>query len=222
MSSPSPKRLLYSHFAALARGLGHEHRLELIEHLGQGERSVETLAERTGLAFANVSQHLQQLRRLGVVAARRDGKRVLYRLADAPVVEALAALRTLAEHAMAEVRDTVATYFSNLDAMEPVGQDELLARLNDGTATLLDVRPEDEYGLGHLPGAVNIDLEDLEARLTELPRDKPVVAYCRGSYCVLSYHAVQLLRSRGFDARRLEDGFPEWKAGGRPVEAGAA
>lgn len=218
MSSISPKRLLNAQFAALARTLGHEHRLELLEHLGQGPRSVEALAALTGLAFANVSQHLQQLRRGGLVTARREGKKVLYRLADGPVIEALTALRKLAEHNIAEVREVVGTYFGNLDAMEPVSQRELLARLRDGTATLLDVRPEDEFSLGHLPGATNISLQQLESRLTELPKDRPVIAYCRGPYCVLSYQAVSFLRRHGYDARRLEDGYPEWKANGLPVE----
>lgn len=219
MSSENPKHLLNVQFAAVARALGHEHRLEILEHLGQGERSVELLAEKTGLAFANVSQHLQHLRRNGLVAARRAGKNVLYRLADGPVVETIAAVRALAEHNLAEVRDVVGTYFTSLDDMEAITPDELAARLRDGTTTLLDVRPEDEYRLGHLPGAMNLSLDVLETRLAELPAGREIVAYCRGPYCVLSFKAVQFLRSRGFRVRRLQDGFPEWKAAGREVEA---
>lgn len=219
MSSDSPKRQLFGHFATLARALGHEHRLELLEHLGQGEQPVETLAARTGLSFANASQHLQQLRRNGLASARRSGKQVLYRLADGPVVATIAALQVLAEHNVAAVRDVIGSYFTGLDAMEPVGSDELLARLHDDTVTLLDVRSEDEYRAGHLPGAVGIGLDALEARLAELPPGREIVAYCRGPYCVLAYEAVQALRACGFKARRLAQGFPEWKAAGLPVEA---
>lgn len=219
MSSSSPKRLLNAQFAALARVLGHEHRLELIEHLGQGERSVEQLARRIDQPVANVSQHLQHLRRAGLVTTRRDGKNVLYALADAPVIEAIAALRALAERTLPEVREVVRDYFQNLDGLEPVDRADLLRRMSDGSAVLLDVRPGDEYDAGHLPGSLNISAADLESRLAELPRDKEVIAYCRGTYCVLSYQAVDLLRRHGVKARRLEDGFPEWKRAGLPVEA---
>lgn len=214
MPDSSAKRTMNAHFAVLARVLGHEHRLELIEHLAQGEKPVETLAERTGLSLANTSQHLQQLRRGGLVAARRDGKRVLYRLANGPVIETVAALRNLAESNMAEVRDTVSTYFNRIDAMEPIEHDELMQRLKDGTVTLLDVRPEDEYAMGHIAGAVHAPLADLKKRLRQLPKTKEVIAYCRGPYCVLSFEAVRLLRDRGFKARRMRDGWPEWKAAG--------
>lgn len=219
MSSQSPKRLLNIQFAALARVLGHEHRLELIEHLGQGERSVEQLARRIDQPVANVSQHLQHLRRAGLVTTRRDGKNVVYALADAPVIEAIAALRALAERTLPEVREVVRDYFQDLDGLEPVDRADLLRRMSDGSAVLLDVRPGDEYEAGHLPGSLNISAAELESRLAELPRGKEVIAYCRGTYCVLSYQAVNLLRRHGLTARRLEDGFPEWKSAGLPVEA---
>lgn len=218
MLRENPKSLLNAQFAALARVLGQEHRLELLEHLGQGERSVEVLASRTGLGFANVSQHLQHLRRAGLVTSRRAGKNNVYRLADGPVIETLTALRTLAAHSIAEVREVVFTHFTSLDAMEPISRNELVGRLKDGSVTLLDVRPEDEYRLGHLPGAVNLTIDTLEARLTELPRSLEIVAYCRGTYCMLSFKAVRLLRTRGYNVRRLEDGFPEWRAAGHSVE----
>jgi rhodanese-related sulfurtransferase/DNA-binding transcriptional ArsR family regulator len=218
VSSDSPKRQLFREFAALARVLGHEHRLELLEYLGQGEWPVEMLAERTGLSFANASQHLQQLRRHGLVSARRAGKQILYRLAEGPIVEAIAALRSLAEHNVAEVQTVIANYFAQLDSMEPISADELLARLRDNTITLLDVRPADEYDAGHLPGAINLDLPALEERLAELPPDREIIAYCRGPYCVLSYQAVHKLRSRGLSVRRLAVGLPEWRAAGLPVE----
>lgn len=219
MSSKSPKRELYAHFATMARALGHEHRLELIEHLGQGTCAVETLAEKTGLSFANVSQHLQHLRRAGLVVAERSGKHVLYRLKDGPVIEAIAALQRLAQHNMAEVREVVESYFHRIDSLEPVDAQILMARINDGTALVLDVRPEAEYQQGHLPGAVNIPVEMLDDAL-ELPADREIVAYCRGPYCVLSFEAIQKLRAKGYNVRRYRDGFPEWKTAGLPVEMG--
>ena len=219
MSSANPKQALFVQFAAVAKALAHEHRLELIEHLGQGERSVERLAALSGLSIANASQHLQQLRRAGLVAARRDGKRVLYRLADDAVVTLLAALRSIAERTLGEVEKVVGGYFRKRDKMEPVSRKELVRRLKDGAVTLLDVRPEDEFALGHLPGAINIPLKEIEKRLAELPKRREVVAYCRGPYCVLSFEAVAALRERGFKVRRLEDGLPEWRAAGLPIEA---
>jgi rhodanese-related sulfurtransferase/predicted transcriptional regulator len=217
MSSESPKRKLFAEFAAVARAVGHEHRLELLEHLGQGERSVESLAERLGLSVANASQHLQHLRRAGLVASRRDGKYVLYRVADDAVVDLLSGLRRVAERTVAEVDRLLSGYFR--DSLEPVGRTDLLDRMRDGLVTVLDVRPEDEFALGHLPGAVNIPLADLERRLADLPPDQELIAYCRGPYCVLSFEAVAKLRRRGYRARRLEDGYPEWKTAGLPVEA---
>ncbi len=218
MSSQSPKRALLVQFATLARSVAHAHRLELIEQLAQGERSVDILAARTGLSIANASQHLQQMRRVGIVAARRDGKFVLYRLADESVLDLLAALRRIAERNIAEVERVVRGYFQERDSLEPVSRAELLDRARGGLVTILDVRPPDEFGLGHLPSAVNIPLAELEARLAELDPAREIVAYCRGPYCVLSYEAVAALRARGFTAHRLEDGFPEWRAAGLPVE----
>ncbi|MDR0252226.1 MAG: metalloregulator ArsR/SmtB family transcription factor [Brucellaceae bacterium] len=213
------KTYLLEQLAELARVLGHAHRLDLLEHIAQGERSVERLAELTSLSVANTSAHLQQLRRGGFVNTRRDGKRVLYRLGDGPVLNLLSALRFFAERNKAEVRELVSDYFDNLDRLEPVSRQELLNRLKDDSVTLLDVRPDDEFALGHLPGAVNIPLEVLEQRLSELPKDTEIIAYCRGPYCVLSFEAVAALRNKGYRIRRLEDGFPEWKAAGLAVEA---
>ncbi len=217
--SSSPKRQLFEHFAEVARALGHAHRLELIEQLAQGERSVEGLAGKIGQSVANTSQHLQQMRRAGLVATRRDGKRVIYRLADGPVLEAVAGLQKLAEASIAEVREVVGAYFTGRDNLEPVSREELTIRLQTESVTLLDLRPEDEFVLGHLPGALNIPLNQLEARLAELPEGRDVIAYCRGPYCVLSFEAVALLRARGLPVRRLEDGFPEWRAAGLQIEA---
>ena len=222
MSSGSPKLALFTQFAAVAKTLGHAHRLELLEQLAQGERSVEILAQRIGLSTANASQHLQQMRRAGMVAARRDGKFVHYRLADDAVLDLLAALRRIAERNVAEVERIVRSYFHDRDDLEPISRQELLQRSRAGMVTILDVRPEDEFALGHLPGAVNIQLRELEARLAEFDPAQEIVAYCRGPYCVLSYEAVAALRTRGFKVRRLEDGLPEWRAAGLPVVTGRA
>jgi ArsR family transcriptional regulator len=222
MSSQGPKQILFAQFAAVAKTLGHAHRLELLEQLAQGERSVEVLAQKTGLSIANASQHLQQMRRAGLVASRRDGKFVYYRLADDRVLDVLAALRVVAERNVAEVEQVVRSYFDERDAMEAVSREELLLRSRTGAVTVLDVRPEDEFALGHLPGAVNIPLRALEKRLSELDPANEIVAYCRGPYCVLSYEAVAALRARGFKVRRLEDGLPEWRAAGLPVIGGSA
>ncbi|WP_206455707.1 ArsR/SmtB family transcription factor [Aurantimonas marina] len=221
MSTGDPKQALFAEFASVARALGHPHRLEMLEHLAQGERGVEALSERVGLSIANGSQHLQQLRRTGLVASRRDGKFVLYRLADETVLSLLYELRQVAERNVAEVDRIVRGYFADRDSMEPVSREELLERSRTGLVTVLDVRPEDEFAVGHLPGAVNIPLSELEARLAVLDPDHEIVAYCRSAYCVLSFEAVAELRRRGFRVRRLEDGYPEWRAAGLPVEANA-
>lgn len=217
-STESPKRLLFRQLAAIAKAMGHEHRLELLEALAQGERSVETLADRTGLSTANASQHLQQMRRAGLIEARRDGKFVLYRLSDAAVLDLVASLTRIGERHVAEIDKIVRDYFQNRDAMEPVSRAELLARIEQDKVQVLDVRPEDEFALGHIPGAVNVPLEKLKRKLAALDRSKEVVAYCRGAYCVLSFETVAALRKKGFRARRLQDGFPEWSAAGLPVE----
>lgn len=214
----SAKFAIFEHIAEMARALGSPQRLELLEHVAQGERSVEGLAKRTGLSLANASHHLQQLRRAGFVQSRRDGKHVLYRLGDGPVEPVLAALRAHAEHSRAEVQSLIADYFTRLDAMEPVTRSDLMQRLEGDEVLLLDVRPEDEFAQGHLPGALNVPLADLEARFAELPADREIVAYCRGPYCILSFEAAAFLRRNGFLARRLEDGLPEWRAAGLMVE----
>lgn len=219
MSSESPKRLLFRQFAAVAKGVAHEHRLELLEALAQGERSVEALANRAGLSIANASQHLQQMRRAGLVEPRREGKFIVYRLSDGAVLDLIAALSRIGERHVAEVDKIVRTYFQSRDAMEPVSRSELLSRLKKGDVQVLDVRPEDEFALAHLPGAINIPLEKLKRMLTTLDPDKEIIAYCRGPWCVLSFEAVAVLRSKGYRVRRLEDGLPEWKAANLPVAA---
>ena len=219
-SSESPKQALFAQFAAVAKAVAHPHRLALLEQLAQGERSVDVLADRVRVSIANASQHLQHMRRSGLIAARREGKFVFYRLADDSVLDLLASIRRVAERNLAEVDRVVRGYFDDRDSMEAVSRAELLQRMKLGLVTLLDVRPADEFALGHLPGALNMQLSELKRRLAKLDKSKEIVAYCRGPYCVLSYEAVALLRARGFKVRRLEDGLPEWRAAGLPVETG--
>ena len=221
MSSRNPKLTIFEHFAAVARTLGSAHRLELLELLAQTERGVEELAGLSGLTVANASQHLQQLRRAGLVEARRDGKRVLYQLSDGDVVGLLGALRRITERNVGAVEKVLNSYFRELDSLEPVSRKELLRRMRDGLVTVIDTRPAEEFAAGHLPGALNVPLRELKRRLRELPRDQAIIAYCRGAYCVLSYEAVAELRKRGFKAFRLEEGYPEWRAAGLPVEYSA-
>ena len=222
MSSVGPKQHVFASLAAIAQALGHAHRLELLEHLGQGERSVDDLATRAGLTLANTSRHLQLLRRAALVEGKRDGKRIFYRLAGTDVVVGLLhALSRVGERNSAEIARVMASYFRARDEFEPVSRQELLDRLRCGAATVLDVRPEDEFTEGHVADALNIPLAQLERRLAELPADREIVAYCRGPWCVLSFEAVALLRRWGYRARRLEDGFPEWKVAGLPIGHGA-
>src|SRR6266700_3895736 len=222
VSSTGPKQAIFAALAEVAQALGHAHRLELLEHVAQGMRSVEELSARANLSFANTSRHLQILRRARLVDTERRGKHVLYQLAgDAEVVELMRALGRVGERNVAEVGRVMTDYFYALDALEAVSRKDLISRLHDGLVTVLDVRPEDEFALGHLPGALNIPLGKLEDRLGELPAYREVIAYCRGPYCVLSFEAVATLRARGYRVRRLEDGFPEWKAAGLPIEARA-
>jgi rhodanese-related sulfurtransferase/DNA-binding transcriptional ArsR family regulator len=221
MSIRNPKQALYDQFAAVAKALGNPQRLELVEQLAQGPRSVEALAVKLGLPIANVSQHLQAMRRAGLVMSERDGKFVNYRLADGSVLEAFAAVRKVAERHSAEVERVVRGWFDRRDDMEPVSREELAERMDKGLVTVIDVRPPDEYALGHLPGAINVPLTDLEVRAGGFDAGREIVAYCRGPWCVMSFEAVARLRERGFNARRLEDGLPEWKAAGLEIEVAA-
>ena len=222
MSSGNPKRELYVQFAAVAKAIGNEHRLELLELVAQGERSVEALAEGSGLSIANASQHLQHLRRAGLVTTRRQAKFVLYSLADDAVLTVLSGIHKLARRNVGEVERILRCYFNARDDLEPVSRSELQRRMRQGLVTVLDVRPEDEFALGHLPGACNIPARKLKRQLSKLDRNIEIVAYCRGPYCVLSFEAVAQLRKLGFKARRLQDGLPEWKAAGLPVESSVA
>lgn len=219
MSSGNVKHDLFAQFARIGKALSNANRLEIIEYLAQGERSVDALAQVAGLSIANTSQHLQQLRQAGLVTLRKDGQRVYYRLSGDDVVPLLNSLRAVADRHLTEVAHLVNTYLDTKDTLEPIPAEELLARARAGEVTVLDVRPPEEFAAGHLPGAINIPLNELEARLGELRPDQEIVAYCRGPYCVLSYDAVARLREQGLQARRLQDGYPEWKIAGLPVES---
>ena len=217
--SIGPKQALFAEFAMVARALGHAHRLELLEFLAQGEQGVEALSRRVGLSIANTSQHLQQLRRAGLAVSRRDGKFVLYRLGDDAVLSLLASLQQVAARNVAEADKIIRSYFADKDTLEPVSRDDLMGRVRDGLVTVLDVRPADEFAAGHVAGAVNVPLDELECCLDGLDPGKEIIAYCRSAYCVLSFEAIVKLRSKGFKARRLEDGFPEWQSAGLPVDS---
>ena len=218
MSSVNFKHDLFNQFARVAKALANGYRLELVEYLAQGERSVDALAKVSGLTVANTSQHLQQLRLAGLVSTRKEGVSVYYRLSGDDVVILLNTLRMVAERHVAELDRLVSTYLTVKDSLEPIPAEELLTRAREGLVTVLDVRPPEEYAAGHLPGAVNIPLSQLEKNLKILPQDQEIVAYCRGPYCVLAFEAVARLRGRGIKARRLQNGFPEWKQAGLPVE----
>jgi rhodanese-related sulfurtransferase/predicted transcriptional regulator len=214
----SVKKALFQQFALVAKALAHANRLELLEFLAQGERSVEVLADLCGLSIANTSQHLRHLLRVGLVRSRKDGLYVLYSLTDKSVVALLGSLRSVAKTNLAEVDRLVDTFLKTKDALEAVSSEELLLRSNQGLVTVLDVRPPEEFAAGHLAGAINIPLNDLKRRINELPDDQEIIAYCRGPYCVLAYDAVAQLRAMGITARRLDGGLPEWRMAGLPVE----
>jgi rhodanese-related sulfurtransferase len=211
------KDQLYEQFERVGHALASARRLELLELLAQGERSVESLAAETAMSVANTSRHLQILRAAQIVEMRRDGSYVFYRLADERVFRAYQALRELAEVRLLEIDRIVQTFLKDRDALERVGVAELRRRLKDGSVVVLDVRPEGEYHAGHIAGARSVPLAELKARFREIPKDQEVVAYCRGPYCVFADEAVALLRAHGYRARRFELGFPDWKAHGLPV-----
>jgi len=203
----------------VAKALSHVHRLELLELLAQGERNVEALAKVAGLSVANTSRHLQLLRLAGLVTSRKNGLFVFYRVAGDDVIDLLRSLQRTGERHIGEVTRVVSGYFRERDSLEPISRQELRDRSKKGLVTVLDVRPVEEYESGHIPGAINVPLKDIEKCIADLPGGQDVIAYCRGSYCVLAFEAVATLRQRGIGARRLEEGYPEWKAAGFPVES---
>ena len=217
MTNENFRHELFNQFARVGKALSNHNRLKLLEFIAQGERSVEALADVTGLTIGNTSQHLQHLRQAGLVAARKEGLHVYYQLAGDEVIGLVDALRNVAEKNLAEVERLVNTYLTTKDSLEPVSARELMDRARKGLVIVLDVRPANEYAAGHLAGAVNIPLADLEKHLDKFGPDKEIVAYCRGPHCILAYDAVAKLRGLGVRARRLQGGYPEWKAMGLPV-----
>lgn len=216
------KRGLYERFAQIGKAIGHIHRLELLESLAQGERSVDSLAQACAMPVSNTSHHLQVLRDAGLLVSRKAGLQVFYRIADDEVQWLVAAIRGIAQRQLPEVERIVREHFDGRDELQAVKRDELIDLVRRGEAIVLDVRPDLEFDSGHIPGALNIPLDKLEQQLGLLPRSIEIVAYCRGPYCLLSFEAVDMLRRHGFRARRLEEGYPEWKASRLPVESGSS
>lgn len=212
------KERIYEQLARVGKAVASGRRMELLEILAQGERTVEKLAKETSLSIANTSHHLHVLRDACLVDARKEGLYVHYRLADPTVYELLRLMREIGERRLSELNGLVATYLTARDELEPVTREGLLERARAGTVLVIDVRPAEEYQAGHIPGAVSIPLGELERSTREIPAGKDIVAYCRGPYCVYAFRAVEILRLRGLRARRLMEGFPEWRAAGMPVE----
>jgi rhodanese-related sulfurtransferase/DNA-binding transcriptional ArsR family regulator len=218
MSSNHFKQALFTQFARVSKAMSNGNRLELLEFIAQGERSVDELAKVSGLSVANTSQHLQQLRQAGLVSSTKRGLKVFYRLSGDDVIDLFNVLRNVAERHLADVQQLVNTFLTVKDDLEPIPATELLQRAKNGLVTVLDVRPAEEYAAGHVPGAINIPLSELEKHLNELKTTQEVVAYCRGPHCILAFDAVEKLRAKGITAHRMEDGFPEWKLAGLPIE----
>jgi rhodanese-related sulfurtransferase/DNA-binding transcriptional ArsR family regulator len=216
----NPKTELFDQFARIGKVLASRSRLLLLDLLSQGEKPVETLAEQAGLSVPNVSNHLRELRAASLVRTRREGQHIYYRLAGPAVRELLRSLQDVAHENLAEVRELVSDFYEDPDGLEAVDVETLNRRVREGEVTVLDVRPSDEYASGHIAGAVSLPITELEQRLRELPRDREIVAYCRGPYCLYSRQAVERLRSHGLSAYRMEEGVAEWEERGYPVAAG--
>lgn len=212
---------IFEQFARIGKAVASAKRIELLDLLSQGERHVEALAEAANISVANVSQHLQILRAARLVETEKSGVFVTYRLADPSVAEFVRQLRMLAENRLAEIEHTTRSFIEGRIGFDPVNREELLRRVRKGEVTVLDVRPVEEFRSGHLPRALSVPLEDLEARMKDLPKDREIVAYCRGPYCVMAVEAVARLREQGFRAVRLDMGVVDWRARGFPVEQGA-
>jgi len=214
------KDAIYEQFARIGKSVSSPKRLELLDLLCQGERTVEVLAKESGLTVANASQHLQVLRAARLLEAEKEGLFVIYRLADQTVCEFFHAMQVLAESRLAEVEQIKRRFLEGREGMQPVDRDALLKLVSEEAVTVLDVRPVEEYNAGHIPGAISLPLKELQLRLSDLPRDQEIVAYCRGPYCVLSIQAVEMLRAKGFQAVRLEEGIQDLRAMGFPIAEG--
>ena len=211
------KHDIFNQFARVGKALSNGNRLELLEYIAQGERSVDDLASVSGLTVGNTSQHLKQLREAGLVISRKEGLKVRYSLSGNDVIALLDSIRNVAQRHITDVENLVGSFLTVKDELEPILREELLQRVKDGLVTVVDVRPNEEYSAGHVPGAVNIPIDELELYLEKISKNQKIVAYCRGPHCILAFDAVAKAREKGFDARRLEDGFPEWKLAGMPV-----
>lgn len=212
------KKQLFSYYAQVGKALSNANRLEMLEFLAQREFSVEDLANLMKLSVANTSHHLQQLRQMGLVESHKEGQYVFYRISGDDVVGLVVHLRTVAENHLSKINQLVDDYLSVKDNLEAIATNELFDRVKQGLVTVLDVRPKEEYDSGHLPGAINVPLKELKNKLKDFDTEKEIVAYCRGPHCVLAYDAVEQLRKKGINARRLDGGFPEWKLQGLPTE----
>lgn len=221
MSHREFKDALYSQFARIGHALGSPKRIEILDLLGQGEKTVELLAEQCATPVKNTSAHLRALRHARLVETRREGTFIYYRLADDEVGVLVRSLQELGRRRLAEVQQVTHLYLDGRDALEPVTLTELHKLVNDDRVTVIDVRPREEYEAGHIPGAISIPVPELQRRVGELPKRKEVIAYCRGPYCVYSLEAVTRLRKAGFRARRAEQGLPDWRARGLPVATGS-
>jgi ArsR family transcriptional regulator len=217
MPKNSLKEVAFDKFAQVAKALGSSKRLELLEHLAQGQRSIDVLAQLLGSTLANTSQHLKCLRAAGLVVSRKEGKYVICRLSGDTVIDLVSALQRTSEEHVVEVQEIVSSYFNKCEDMEALSRQQLIERIEAGTVTILDVRPENEFHMAHIPGAINIPIKQLSDRFLELSDEQEVVAYCRGAYCIFAFEAVALLLKKGYQARRLEDGYPEWRADGFPT-----
>ncbi len=222
MSSKGVKQLLFEQFARVGKAMSNANRLEILEFLAQSECNVEELSKLASITVANTSQHLQQLRQAGLVSSRKQGLKVYYSLSGDDVIELLSVQRKVAERHIAEVDQLIDHFLTVKDSLEPLPREELLSRVKQGLVTIIDVRPASEYDAGHVPGAINMPLDKLDDQLGDFDSDKEIVAYCRGPHCVLAFDAVEKLRKQGFKASRLEDGFPEWKIAGLPIEKNTA
>ena len=218
MKANTFKSDLFTQFARVGKALSNANRLELLEFLAQGSRSVESLANVAKLSIANTSQHLQQLRQSGLVTSRKEGLKVYYSLSGDDVIALLDSLRDVAERHLSDVDKLVNTYLTAKDSLDPIPASELIEKVKQDLVTVLDVRPKEEFEAGHVQGAINIPIEELQRHLKDFEPGQEVIAYCRGPHCILAFDAVAQLRKGGLQARRLENGFPEWKVAGLPTE----
>ena len=215
---PSIKLLLNEQLSLIAKSLSSPQRLEILEYLSQAERSVDDLSKLSNLSIANTSRHLQVLKQAALVSVRREGQKRFYRITGSDVTNLISSLRTTAEIHVAEVERLTQTYLDKKDDLEAIDASELIERTRHNEVTVLDIRPVEEFNAGHIPNAINIPPDEITKRIKQINNNKDIVAYCRGPYCLFAYDAIQELRKNGFNAQRLKNGYPEWKAAGHPTQ----